>query len=403
MEKPVQNAAANMKMDVASAVGRDTRPTILHYTFHLGGGGAEAMLMNLVEKLDPKWFRSVVVAVNTRPWPDLMQRLAAAGVKLHSLERLSLGSFARLCAILRAERPDIVQTWIQQSDFVGGWAARLAGVPKVIWSLHMLETFHDPKESRFMIAFLHRALVFSSRFIPSRIISCSAAAVETHVAMGYPRSKMQWIPNGIDTERFIPDAKVASATRMELQLPPEVPVIGYAGRFHEAKDLTTFLRAAALLQSQVPKAHFLLCGGLQSDLSGKEREAFSRMPFPDQVRFEAFRTDPWSIYPALDLYSLSSRTEACPMSIIEAMSCGVPCVTTDVGDCAFLLDGVGCVVPAGDPEALANAWEQALRLGAESKVTIASWLRSRAQERFSIEQAIGSYAETYLRLVAKGR
>ncbi|MDZ4402579.1 MAG: glycosyltransferase [Prosthecobacter sp.] len=390
-----------MKMDVSSAEGRDMRPTILHYTFHLGGGGAEAMLMNLVEKLDPSRFRSVVVAVNTTPWPDLVQRLVAAGVTLHSLESLSFGSFARLCAILRAERPDIVQTWIQQSDFVGGWAARLAGVPKVIWSIHTLETFHDPKESRFMIASLRWALVISSRFIPSRIISCSAAAIETHAAMGYPRSKMHWIPNGIDTERFIPDAKAAFATRAELQLPSDVPVIGFAGRFHGAKDLTTFLRATALLQSRIPRAYFLLCGGLESDLSDKERAAFALLPSPGQVRFEAFRTDPWCIYPALDVYSLSSRSEACPMSIIEAMSCGVPCVATDVGDCAFLLEGAGCVVPAGDSEALANAWEQTLRPGRESKNENATRLRSRVQERFSIAQAIGSYAETYLRLLGK--
>ncbi|MFN0075630.1 MAG: glycosyltransferase [Prosthecobacter sp.] len=385
-----------------TALAKDQRPTVLHFAYSIGGGGAEAMLVNLVETLDPAQFRSVVVAINAKPWPHHAQRLRAAGAVLHDLEGtafLHRETLAKLRNVLRTERPDIVQTWMHHADLIGGWAARLAGVRKIVWSIHCREIHRNHGESNHKTALFRRALALSSRFIPSRIISCSAAAIEDHAAIAYPRSKMQWIPNGIDADRFVPDTDAGLDTRAELRLPPNAPVIGYVGRFHEMKDLPTFLRAAAILQTRMPKAHFVFCGGVGVEFNAAEREAFARIPHRDQVRFDSFRPDPWRLYPALNVFSLSSRTEACPMTIIEAMSCGVPCVTTDVGDCARLLEGVGRVVPPHDPEALANAWEQTLRLDAAARDGIAKQSRQRVLERFTIAKAAHQYAETYAQLM----
>ena len=245
-----QRQRAFVPVPSLGVMAKDKRPTVLHFAYSIGGGGAEAMLMNLVETLDPTQFRSVVVAINAKPWPHQARRLHEAGAVLHDLEGtafLRRETLARLHAVLRAERPDIVQTWMHHADLVGGWAARLAGVRKIVWSIHCREIHRNHGESDRKIALFRRALSFSSRFIPSRIISCSAAAIEDHAAIGYPRSKMHWIPNGIDADRFVPDTDAGLDTRAELRLPPNAPVIGYVGRFHEMKDLPTFLRAAAIL------------------------------------------------------------------------------------------------------------------------------------------------------------
>ena len=87
------------------------------------------------------------------------------------------------------------------------------------------------------------------------------------------------------------------------------------------------------------------------------------------------------------------------MTVIEAMSCGVPCVTTDVGDCGRLLEGVGQVVPMRDPAALANAWEQTLRLGTTAREDVVKRSRQRVLEHFTIAQAARQYAETYAQLM----
>ena len=380
----------------------DQRPVVLHFAYSIGGGGAEAMLMNLAETLDPARFRTVVVAMNARPWTHQLKRLHEAGVDVHDLESttyLNSRTLTRLHAVLRAERPDIVQTWTHHADLVGGWAARVAGVRNIVWSIHCREIHRNPGDSDGKMAFFRRALAFSSRFVPRRIISCSAAAIEDHDAIGYPRAKMRWIPNGINAERFVPDPDAGLDTRAELKLPANAPVIGYVGRFHEMKDLATFLRAAALLQTRVPEAYFIFCGGVEIQLGEVERELLAMLPQRQQVRFESFRADPWRLYPALSVFSLSSRTEACPMTVIEAMSCGVPCVTTDVGDCGRLLEGVGQVVPMRDHSALASAWEKALQLGAAAREEIAQRSRQRVLEKFTISHAARQYAETYAQLL----
>ena len=399
LRQPVRAFAVERPMPV---LARDRRPVVLHFTYSIGGGGAEAMLMNLAESLDPAQFRSVVVAINARPWKHQLSRLHEAGVDVHDLESttyLNPRTLARLHAVLRAERPDIVQTWTHHADLVGGWAAWLAGVRHIAWSIHCREIHRNPGDSDGKMACFRRALTFSSRFIPQRIISCSATAIEDHAAIGYPREKMRWIPNGINAERFVPDTDAGLDTRAELKLPPNAPVIGYVGRFHEMKDLATFLRAAALLQTRVPEAHFVFCGGVEVELGEVERELLAQLPQRQQVRFDSFRADPWRLYPALSVFSLSSRTEACPMTIMEAMSCGVPCVTTDVGDCARLLEGVGRVVPMHDAAALAAAWEQTLQLDAVAREEIARQSRQRVLEKFTIAHAARQYAETYAQLL----
>jgi len=384
------------------AFAKDKRPTILHLTYSIGGGGAEAMLVNLVESLDPAKFRTVVVAVNASPWPHAAKRLRDAGAALHDLEGeayLSRSTLARLRMVLHAERPDVMQTWMHHADLVGGWLARIAGVKKVLWSIHCREIHRNPGESAAKSAFFRRALGLSSKFIPSRILSCSAAAIEDHVKMGYPRKKMLWIPNGIDASRFRPSEQARAATRAELGIPESAPLIGYVGRFHEMKDLPTFFRAAALLQQKRPEAHFVLCGGREVELSETEREAFATIPNRSQVRFVPFRADPWNLYPAFDIFSLSSRTEACPMTVMEAMACGVPCITTEAGDCGRLLAEVGHTVPLHDAEGLAKAWQVTTTLDAATLHQIGEASRQRVIEHFTIAGATQRYAETYSQLL----
>jgi glycosyltransferase involved in cell wall biosynthesis len=403
LQLPIQRPArAFVSARSLPAPAKDKRPVVLHFTYSIGGGGAEAMLMNLAESLDPAQFRSVVVAINARPWIPQLKRLHEAGVDVHDLESttyLNPRTLARLRAVIRAERPDIVQTWTHHADLVGGWAAKLAGARNVVWSIHCREIHRNPGDSDRKMAFFRRALSLSSRFIPKSIISCSATAIDDHAAIGYPRAKMKWIPNGINADRFVPDIFAGLDTRAALNVPSNVPVIGYVGRFHEMKDLPTFLRAAAILQTRVPAAHFVFCGGVEVEMTAEERGLLAKLPQRQQVRFDSFRADPWRLYPALSVFSLSSRTEACPMTIMEAMSCGIPCVTTDVGDCARLLEGVGHVVPVRDPAALAQAWEQTLQLGPTAREAISQQSRQRVLERFTIAHAARQYAETYAQLV----
>lgn len=373
------------------------RKTVLHFTPSIGGGGAEAMLMNLALSMDPARWRSIVV-VSGAAWPEKIAQLTQAGVEVHCLEAaafLRWSTLSPLLRLLRQTRPDVVQTWTHHADFVGGWCARLAGVQRVVWGIHGLEIHQNPGESPLKIRLFRHLLSASSHVVPARMVSCSAAALEAHADWGYPRASLEWVPNGIHSQHFQPSAVVRAETRRRMLLPAEAPVVGYVGRSHEMKDLRTWMRAAALLQTRRPETHFWLCGLGEQDLDAPARAALSVLPRRMQVHFTPFSHEPEKVYPALDVFSLSSRTEACPMTLIEALCCGIPCVATDVGDCARLIGQDGRVVPAGDAEALARAWEEMLAAPREAQA-----LHERTAARFDIATATRAYERIYEEVLA---
>ena len=381
---------------------RPMKPTVLHFISSIGGGGAEAMMMNLVETMHGGPWRTVVVAVDARPWPEQSQKmreLADAFYDLKSDAYLRKDTLRELHRIIREENPDIVQTWMHHADLIGGLTARIAGARHVVWSIHCREIHRNPGDSDLKMALLRGAMSVSSWFVPQRIISCSQAAIEDHSARGYPRSKMTWIPNGISTERFRPSSEAGAAVRRELGLPQDAPVIGYAGRFHEMKQLDVFFKAAALLQTRVPSAHFVLCGGTQDQLTPEASAAFASMTDASKVHFAPFRPDTERFYPALTLFTLSSRTEAFPMTLLEAMACGAPCAATDVGDCAAIIGDRSFVAPAGDASALADAWQRIVSLDDRARTALSATLRERVVNEFSIARTARRYAALYSQIL----
>ena len=390
---PPQTEHCELSTEHSSADPAPRLHTLAHFIAAPGGGGAEAMLRNLVGTMNRESWRTVVIVMDGRPWAKEMAELRAAGAEVHDLEATAFlrpSTLKKLIHLLRQIRPEVLQTWMHHADFVGGWCARIAGVKKVVWGIHCREIHTNPGDSEIKMRAFQALIGASSHLVPTRVISCSAAAIEDHVSLGYSRQSMTWVPNGIDTSRFVPDAEARTALRHELRVPESAPLIGFIGRFHEMKDLSTWLRAAALLQMRKPETHFWLCGGEEHELGDCPRASLSVMPHRNQVHFTAFRDDPQRVYPALDVFSLSSRTEACPMTIMEAMSCGIPCVTTDVGDCARLLEGAGRVVPVRDPESLALAWDEIL-----AHPPAASEVRKIAVARFDIAAATRAYEKVY--------
>jgi glycosyltransferase involved in cell wall biosynthesis len=268
-------------------------------------------------------------------------------------------------------------------------------VKHVVWGIHSREIYRSPGESDFKIGLYRAALRAASNLVPQRILSCSTTAIRDHEAWGYPERKFTWIPNGISTERFVPDLEAGRAFRAKRGIPQDAPVIGFVGRFHPVKDLATFFTAAALLQKQVPAAHFVLCGGSEENLEPAAQQALKAMPAPQQVHLIPFLKDPERLYPSFTLLSLCSLSEALPMVLLEAMACGVPCVATDVGDCRDVIGDTGFVVAACDPEALAIAWGAMLERIVVKGDAIAAEVRRRVEEQFSIGRVARRYEETY--------
>ena len=108
-------------------------------------------------------------------------------------------------------KPAIVHTWLYHADLLGGVAAKLAGVPHVVWHLHNSDL--SPERVRLMTRVVVRTCALLSHWIPDVIVSCSQAGVRTHTARGYAADRFLVVPNGVDTERFAPSPEARLGAR----------------------------------------------------------------------------------------------------------------------------------------------------------------------------------------------
>jgi glycosyltransferase involved in cell wall biosynthesis len=344
---------------------------ITHVITGLEADGAETMLYSLVCGMDRGRFSNEVISL--RDIGVIGRRLLAAGIPVRAAGFPNPLGFVRLARWLRDWQPRLVHTWMYHADLIGGLAA---GNTPVMWSIH----HGDPGTAR-----LASVCARLSRRIPSQIICCSKSAMRAHVAAGYDKSRMVFIPNGIDLDAFRPDNGARNAVCHELGIDPTSLLIGLAARRHPDKGHSIFLNAAQMLLREDPTVHFVLCGrGVEELQTGSDR-----------IHRMGARNDMRRFFAALDVATSASIGEAFLLSVAEAMACGTPCVVTDAGDSGEIVGDTGVVVPLGNAHALADGWRSLIALGKDARHTLGIVARGRIRERFSLAQTITRYEHLY--------
>ncbi|SNX58477.1 glycosyltransferase involved in cell wall bisynthesis [Streptomyces sp. TLI_55] len=217
-------------------------------------------------------------------------------------------------------------------------------------------------------------------------VCCAESTRAAYQAAGIPAELLHVIPNGVDLLRFRPDAARRLALREELRIPASAPVVVFAARYDAMKNVPLFLRAAKEWLDREPAGHVLMCGAgmtpantdLMADLGTLDRS---------RLHLLGVRRDMETLYAASDVVALTSAWgEAAPLCLIEGMMCGAVPVTTDVGDSAAIVTGLGFVTPP-DPTAIATAWTEAVTARPDLAPALAA-----SRERFSRTRMIASYA-----------
>jgi len=374
--------------------------TVVHIITSLEQGGAEAVLYRLIAA--SQGTTHVVVSLKGAAYYG--DRIASLGTRVLTLDldRLPpLKWLARLIELRRTIRdikPDVVQTWMHHADLIGGVVARLAETPTV-WGVRN----STPPRQDWIRRLIVQLCALLSPVVPSRIVTCSNRAVVSHAAVGYARDRFVVIPNGYDLTAFSPDLRSGQRLRAQFGIPSSMPLCVTVARWDSQKDHRTLLRAIALLSSSGQRFQHLLVGrGLDSKNVGL-CDLISRMRLSGAVLLAGPRDDIPSVMNAADLHVLSSRTEAFPNVVAEAMACGTPCVVTDVGDAAFIIGDSGWVVPPGDPERLAEAMGNALSTleNSSRRDQLGRRCRQRVVENFGLERMVASYQNIW-RIAAEG-
>lgn len=369
-----------------------TRPLkVAHIITCLGDGGAEASLFRL--SIHDAASRHVVLSLmGPGKYGPLLEN---AGVSVYCLGmpkgRLSFFGLWRLWRLLRSERPDVVQTWMYHADLVGGIVARIAGIRRIFWGIrHSDLSLEKTRRSTMVVA---KACALLSRWVPLGIICCAQKALEAHKALGYASHKMRVIPNGFDLNTFQPDTQARTRLRTEFGVAPELPLLGMVGRFDPQKDHVNLFRALAVLKEGGHDFRCLLAGSGVDGSIALLTNMLKELGLQDEVLLLGPRTDIPAFMNALDVHVLSSCSEAFPNVLAEAMACGTPCVTTDVGDAAVIVGDAGWIVPPSNPRALADALGDALRSlrHPESWSRLQLKARQRIAENFQINTMVEKF------------
>lgn len=379
-----------------NTVSNSSKKVVLYVITGLYTGGGERMLYNLLSKINRDRFSPVVLSLLDRgTWGD---RIEALGVPVHTIDmkrgKPTTTAFWRLTQIVSQIEPDLIQGWM----YHGNLAAQVAAVFNhkkipVLWSIHNSadSLVSENKMTEAVIKFG----AWISKY-PAKVAFVSRTSKLQHEALGYSFSNSCVIPNGFDTSVFTPSSEARLSVRFELKLPDNSFIIGLICRYHPMKDHANFIQAAALLLKNYPAVHFILAGTEVNSENHNLQNVIKHLEICHHIHLLGERKDIPRLTAALDIStSASAYGEAFPMVVGEAMSCGVPCVVTDVGDSGWIVGKTGRVVPPRNPEALVNAWKELIERSSEGRETLGKAARQRIIENFSLDSVVDQYEKLY--------
>ena len=361
---------------------------ILYITTDMDSGGAENVLFNLLCSLKTNDVR--IISLTSKGFYG--EKLKKMGFSIYSLNiRRDLTIFPklwRLIFLIYKFQPSIVHTWLYHANLLGGIFAKILGVKKIFWSIH-----HDFEFSDIFMMIEIRVLVFLSYFVPNKIIYCSKISEINHIRNGFKKSLSKVIPNGVSINKFKPDKNMRSKFRKKLNISEDCLLIGNISRYHPLKDHDNLLKALTLLDKNI-NYKCLLVGLNLSKKNSSLVKKIKDYDLTERIILYGKTFEVQNIINALDIHVLSSKMEGFGMVILEAMSSGVPCISTNVGSAKDIIGETGWLVERSNHRELAKAIEYIINKK-DILYEKSLMVRDRVKQNYSIEKMNFDYVQLY--------
>jgi glycosyltransferase involved in cell wall biosynthesis len=373
---------------------------VLHIISHLELGGAQKVALSLIKGLNSQFFEVYFIS---SPSGTLLHTLGdMAGINIELIPSLKRGfnpvddlvALIKLYRYIKRNKFDVVHTHCPKAGILGRWAAKLAGVPAVVHTVHGYPFY--PGQN----LILKNVYIFLES-ITSRITHKLIAVCESDIKKGFLagigcREKYILIREGIEVNKD--ELSKHIITKNELGFPESSFLIGMVSCLKAQKSPLDFVKAAALIKEEIPGVYFVLVG--DGPLRRKVEQLRRRLGLKDNFLVLGWREDVMDIIPLFDAVVLTSLWEGLPISLLEAVYFGKPIVATNVDGIKELIrDGEnGFLVEPGNYRLLSRRVIQLL----ENKSLCDSFvLRSRNEvlPRFDLASTIGQTERLYFELM----
>jgi sugar transferase (PEP-CTERM/EpsH1 system associated) len=359
------------------------KKTVAHIVFSLEVGGLERVVVDLIRRIDPDRFRSVLCCLEREgDWLENVRDLCEHVAVMDKKPGLSLGLPYRLARVFKNHNVDIVHCHNFGPLLYGGLGGRLAGC-RVVY------TVHGPE-----ISIRKRHVMFQKSPVVDRVVTVSDHVGRGAVnRAGLDRKKVVSIVNGIDTDAFANPADPGKLRR-ELGLHEDKPLLGVIARLTPEKDHNTLFAAMAKILNTIDDAGLIVVG--DGPMNGRLRLLTVELGIQSSVWFLGTREDISDLLPGLDVFVLSSREEGFGITLLEAMAAGLPVVATKAGGIPeIVINGeTGFLVDTGNSDAFADG---VIRMLADKNrmLEMAEAGKKRARDVFGVDRMVHAYEALY--------
>lgn len=360
---------------------------VLHITPQIGIGGAETQLHALIVNSEPEVVTHEVLYYSDSQDKEGYKLYSDAGIKFSRIPRNKkrpikfLRDFA---SEIKKRRPDIVHCWLWSGNIWGRWAAVLAGMKNIIVA-YRISYLGYSKILRVLEKLTTKKVHYSA--------NSYACADFIGKKLGVSSDRFHVIYNGISFEKFAISSKREELFR-ELTIPEDAKIVTTVGRLTYQKNYPMLLKVAQKCKDTQLPVHFIIVG--HGEKSKELIELAHHLGVMDIVHFLGLRRDIPEILRSSDIFCFTTLYEGFPNVLLEAMTAGLPIVTTNFDGVDELIeDGVnGQIVGINN---IGGAY-LALRAYLDDQALASKYgrkAREAVQSRFSMELMVQNTIEFY--------
>lgn len=380
---------------------------VLHIITRMIIGGAQENTMYSAEMLDPSLFQvEVICGPQTGREGSLIEETRARGVNLTILPELvrevhplkDILALIKLYFIIRRGNYHIVHTHSSKAGIIGRLAAKMAGTPIILHTVHGW-SFHDYMSivKRNIYICLER---WTARYCQNLIVVTQADKEKgLNEKIGKPE-QYRLIRSAIPLENFQSNHPWKNIFRQELGIPVNEPVVGTISRLSPQKNPLEWVKIAGLISQQIPHIHFIIVG--DGPLHQEVNELLQREGLSQKTTLTGLHRDVGKFLNTMDVVLLTSLWEGLPRVIPEAMSVGIPIV-------AYAVDGINEVIRHRingllcEPHNLQQAANECIELiqNQPLRTKIIQTGKQTATEQFDLKQMIKDLQQLYLECITR--